>query len=149
MTEERKPRDAESRKAEARPTDSWIQPSELPVPNKVEGWEFRYIRTASLGNADVRNVSRKFREGWTPVKAADHPELNMTSDVGSQYPDGIEVGGLLLCKIPSEIVRKRKEHFTQLNARQIKSVNEGFLNDQDTRMPKYNESRSRTEFRKG
>ena len=36
-----------------------------------------------------------FREGWTPVKAEDHPELMLSSDVGSQFEGNIEVGGLL------------------------------------------------------
>ena len=149
MADQRKRRDLESRKAESRPSDSWVQPSELPMPNPVDGWKFRYIRTASLGQADVRNVSKKFREGWVPVVANECPELEIMSDVGSAYPDSVEVGGLLLCKMPVEKINQRNTHYDNLNRRQLESVDEGFMNDRDPRMPKYNDSKSRTEFRKG
>lgn len=149
MSEERKDRDAESRKAESRKSDSWIQPSQLPMPYPRDGWAFHYIRTATLGVADVRNVSRKFREGWEPVIVSDFPELSITSDVGSKYPDGIEIGGLLLCKMPIEKVEQRNKHFEELNTHTLQSVDEGFMKEQDPRMPKHNESTSRTQFRKG
>ena len=53
---------------------TWKRPSALPDPAPQEGVEYRWIRTASLGQADMTNVSSKFREGWEPVKLEDHPE---------------------------------------------------------------------------
>jgi len=149
MANTRKPRDMESREQTGRKSDAWIQPSDLPTPNPVEGWAFRWIRTGSLGSADVRNVSRRFREGWVPVVASEHPELAAQSDVGSKYPDGLEIGGLLLCKIPVEAMERRDEHFDNLNQQAMQSVDRGFMQEHDPRMPKYNESTSRTQFRKG
>lgn len=149
MAEKRIDREQDSRKSEARPSDAWTPPSQLPMPNPVDGWTFRYIRTASLEKADIKNVSRRFREGWEPVVAKEHPELELTSDLDSRWPEGVEVGGLLLCKIPNETVTARKKYYKELNDKQLKSVDEGFMNDQDPRMPKYNESSSRTSFRKG
>ncbi|MHC4882944.1 MAG: hypothetical protein ACYTCV_10150, partial [Planctomycetota bacterium] len=67
MAEERKPREQDSREATTRPSDAWVPASQLPMPNPRKGWKFRYIRTASLGNADTKNVSMRFREGWEPV----------------------------------------------------------------------------------
>ena len=119
------------------------------MPNPQDGWEFRYIRTASLGNADTKNVSMRFREGWEPVVAEDYPELQIQSDIGSRWPEGVEIGGLLLCKIPSETVKAREAYHENKANRQLQSVNQGFMNDQDPRMPKYNDSKSRTQFRKG
>jgi hypothetical protein len=148
-TQDRTNREQDSRKSEARPTDAWTPPSQLPMPNPQAGWVFRYIRTASLDKADTKNVSRRFREGWEPVNAGDYPELEITSDIDSRWPDGVEVGGLLLCKIPQETVDSRKKYYKDFNDKQLRSVDEGFMNDQDPRMPKYNESTSRTSFRKG
>jgi hypothetical protein len=119
------------------------------MPKAESGWKFRYIRTASLDKADLKNVSRRFREGWEPVKAADYPELAIESDLESRWPDGIEVGGLLLCKLPVETVDSRKAYYKDFNEKQLQSVDHGFMNDRDPRMPKYNDSTSRTSFRKG
>jgi hypothetical protein len=62
---------------------------------------------------DNTNVSKRFREGWEPVRAEDHPELQIMSDHKSEWAQkgGIEVGGLLLCKAPEEQVDKRREYY--------------------------------------
>jgi hypothetical protein len=49
--------------------------SALPDPTPEPGYVYRWIATHVLGQADPTNVSKKMREGWEPVKAADHPEL--------------------------------------------------------------------------
>ena len=77
MAEERTNRDAESREIETRASDSWLPASVLPKPDPKPGWEFRYIRTSTLGHADNTNVSQAFREGWVPCKSEDHPELEV------------------------------------------------------------------------
>lgn len=149
MAEQRNKRDTESREADTRPTDSWVEPGQLPTPEKRDGWEHRWVRISTQGKADTRNLSRRLREGWEPVNAAEYKELKVVSDIDSRYEDGIEIGGLLLCRIPTETVRKRQEHFENLNKQQLQSVDHGFMNDHDPRMPKYNDSKSRTQFRKG
>lgn len=149
MAEERNKRDTESREATQRTTDQWVQPSQLPVPDKRDGWEHRWIRVASQGSADTRNLSKRLREGWEPVNAAEYKELKVVSDLGSRYPDGIEIGGLLLCRMPTEMVEQRNAHYEKVARQQMTSVDHGFMNDQDPRMPKHNESKSRTQFRKG
>jgi len=147
--QDRSNREQDSREANTRPSDSWVPPSQLPMPNPEDGWKHRYIRTASLGQPDMRNVSRRFREGWVPIVAKDYPELEVTSDMDSRWPDGVEIGGLLLCKIPAEIANQRNKHFEDTAIQQLKSVDHGFMNDQNPVMPKYNESKSRTQFGKG
>ena len=138
------------RQAEARPTDSWMPQSSLPVPEPKDGWVFRWIRTSSLGRTDNTNVSRQFREGWEPVKAEDHPELKIMSDHNSQFKGNVEVGGLLLCKAPAEKMESRKKYFQELADRQIEGVDRSFLRENDPRMPLLNPERStRTTFGRG
>jgi hypothetical protein len=150
QAQDRTTRDQSSRTGNQRKSDSWIPSSQLPMPNPVDGWEFRYIRTSTLDKADTKNVSRRFREGWVPVVASEHPELEVESDIGSKYESGVEIGGLLLCKIPTETVRARNKYFDDLAKQQLESVDHGFMNEQDPRMPKHNESKkSRTDFRRG
>ena len=86
VTEEvtRAARETESREASARP-QSWEPQSKLPSPTPQDGWVFRWVATSVLGQANNTNVSAKFREGWQPVKAEDHPELQLVSDVDSEW----------------------------------------------------------------
>ena len=147
MAEERINRDAESREVEQRPSDSWIPASVLPNPDPQEGWVFRWVRTSTLGHADNTNVSQKFREGWVPVKAEDHPELEVMSDIDSRFKGNIEIGGLLLCKAPEAKVRQREDYFEQMASTQMESVDNNFLKQNDPRMPVLNPERStRTTF---
>jgi|TARA_E500000318_G_scaffold52052_1_gene48664 hypothetical protein len=147
MTEERKPRNKQSRQEEARPNDSWVPASILPDPDPVPGWTFRWIRTSTLGEPDNTHVSRMFREGWVACKKADHPEMLMDSDVGSRFTEGLEVGGLLLCKMPDEKVAARTEHFHKIAQNQMDSVDNNYLRENDPRMPLMKPERSsRTTF---
>ena len=80
---DREPRQNETRETSTR-TKSWERPTNLPTPAPREGVTYRWIRTSTLGNADNTNVSSKFREGWTPVKAEDHPELKVLPDIDTR-----------------------------------------------------------------
>ena len=146
MTEKRTPRDGEQRDSDVRPSDSWIPASVIPDPEPQDGWVFRWVRTSILGQTDATHTSRMFREGWEPVRAEDHPELMLTSDVGSKFEGNIEVGGLLLCKTSIENVRGRQEYYAELSKRQTESVDQNFMRDSDPRMPKINESRTQVSF---
>jgi len=138
------------RQAESRPSDSWVPQSSLPVPEPKDGWVFRWIRTSSLGRSDNTNVSRQFREGWEPVKAEDHPELMVMSDINSQFKGNVEVGGLLLCKAPLEKMKAREKYFQNISDKQIEGVDRSFLRENDPRMPLLNPERStRTTFGRG
>lgn len=135
MAEERTPRSKDTRVEETRPSDSWSPASILPTPDPREGWEHRWVRTSTLGNADNTNVSRMFREGWVPCKAEDYPELLVQSDVGSRFEGNIEVGGLLLCRAPVEKLKARAQHFASVANTQMESVDNNFLRESDPRMP--------------
>jgi hypothetical protein len=130
----RTPRDAETREVEKR-EEPWRPPSLLPTPVSRPGVTFRWIRTSAYGETDNKNVSARFREGWVPVKAADHPELMLRSDRNSDFPDGIEVGGLLLCQNATESVKQRSDYYAQRAQQQIESVDNAYLRENDSRMP--------------
>jgi hypothetical protein len=128
---------------------TWQQPSALPTPDPKNGVKFRWVRTSTLGEADNRNVSMRFREGYTPVKAEDHPELMVLSDVDSRFKGNIEIGGLLLCSIPDEVVEDRSEQMARKAQQQMDSVDRNYLRESDPRMPVLKPERSsRTNFGK-
>ena len=150
MNDKRTPREIEGRKTEERPTDQWIPQSTLPVPNERPGIVHRWVRTSSLGNSDNTNVSQKFREGWTPVKSEDYPELQVMSDIDSRFKGNVEIGGLLLCAVSKELMDQRDAYHKQVAQNQIESVDRHFLRENDPRMPLLDpERKSRTSFGRG
>jgi len=132
----REPRELESRENEIR-TESWEPASILPDPDPQDGWVFRWIRTSMVGNPDNTNVSKRFREGWEPVRAEDHPELQIMSDHKSEWGEkgGIEVGGLLLCKAPDELVEQRRAYYRNHAESQMQAVDNNYMRENDPRMP--------------
>jgi hypothetical protein len=102
-----------------------------------------------VGLADPTNVSSKFREGWEPVKAADHPELMYMADPNSRFKDNVEIGGLLLCKAPEEFVQQRNAYYGKQTQSQMASVDNNFMQTNDPRMPLFAEKRSTTTFGRG
>ena len=142
----RTPRDQDMR--QPRPA-AWSPPDLLPTPTPQEGYVFRWVRVATMGEADPTNVSRQFREGYQPVRAEDHPELQLVLDPNSRFKGNVEVGGLLLCKIPEETVRQREAYYGQMTARQMESVDNNFLRENDPRMPLFRERSSNTSFGRG
>ena len=149
MSENRLARELESRAKTERPKQ-WMPPETLPSPNEEPGWAFRWIRISTLGTDDPSNVSSKLREGWEPVKASEHPEIQLMS-VGSKnrFPDSIEIGGLLLCKTPKEFVEQRDDHYQKQADGQMQSVDNTFMRDNDPRMPLFKERRSEVTFGRG
>jgi hypothetical protein len=146
---ERTPREMDSRIKMERPK-KWMPPETLPSPNPEEGYAFRWIRISTLGSDDPSNISSKLREGWEPVKASEHPEIQLMS-VGSKnrFPDSIEIGGLLLCKTPKEFVEQRDDHYQKQADGQMQSVDNTFMRDNDPRMPLFKERRSEVTFGRG
>jgi hypothetical protein len=144
----REKRATESRASFERPA-MWMPASLLPDPEPEPGWSFRWIRLATLNNPDPSNISSKLREGWEPVKASDQPKLRLLTNPNGRFPDGIEIGGLLLCKTPAEFVDQRNAHFQKISEGQMQSVDNTYMRENDPRMPMFKERSSKVTFGKG
>ena len=136
-------------RSEFQRADSWKPASLLPEFKKVPGWAYRWIRTSLLNDADNLNVSTRMREGWEPVKLADHPEMKLMVDQNSRFKDGVEIGGLLLCKIPEEFVNQRTAYYENQAKQQAQAVDNSFMKQNDPRMPLFADKKSSTSFGKG
>lgn len=134
----RTPRDIETRATATRAV--YVPPSSLPVPTPQPGYSFRWIATSVLGQTDPSNVSKKMREGWEPVRAEDHPELQLQANTNGN----VELGGLMLCKMPTENVVARNQYYENHAQAQMDSVDNSFLRNNDPRMPMFSEKRSTT-----
>lgn len=118
----RRSRDMDARTAE--PTITW-RPSELlPDPPQMPGWGHRWIRKATQGHPDDINVQKAFREGWRVAPPSEYPELADYQLFGrSGNPDVIEFGGLILMRMPTEMVKQRDAYHANKAKRQIRSIN--------------------------
>ena len=137
MAENRTPRDNVSREKQARAV--YVPPTALPDPTPEPGYVYRWVATHVLGQAEPTNVSRKFRDGWEPVKAVDHPELMI---VGSEKTGNVEIGGLMLCKMPIERAKARDEYYDQQAQNQMESVDNHFMRNNNPLMPLFAEKKS-------
>jgi hypothetical protein len=141
-------RDVDARAKAYRPT-SWRAPETLPSPDERPGWAHRWVRISILGTDDPKNISSKLREGYEPCKAEDYPELMLHAIQEGRFKGNIEVGGLLLCRIPKEFMEQRAEYFSEVNKAQTDSVDNNFLSDNDPRMRKFSEKSSKVSFGSG
>ena len=141
-------RELETRQTTMRPT-AWRAPETLPTPDPRPGWSHRWVRTATMGTADPSNISTKLREGYEPCKAEDYPELMMHASVEGRFKGSIEVGGLLLCRIPKEFMEQRSKYYESQNKAQVDSVDNNFMRDSDPRMPLFFEKKSKVTFGSG
>ena len=150
MADNRLSRELDNREVKARKV-TWTPPQTLPSPTPQPGWVFRWIRTSMMGQADPTNASAKRREGWEPVKAEDHPELMYQADPNSRFKGNVEIGGLLLCKIPEEVMVARDEYHRQQTQNQLESVDNSYMREKDGRsnMSLFSERKSTTSFGKG
>jgi len=145
MAENRLPRETTTRDTSARPKH-WAPAELLPEPDKQPGYAYRWIRTSTLNSADPRNLSSKLREGWEPVDVSEQPRMQLLIDPTSRFRDNIEIGGLLLCKTPTEFIEQRTQHFNNQTQAQTEAVDNNLMRQSDPRMPLFNERKSTTSF---
>jgi len=138
MAENRTPRDTLSREKTVRKV--YKPTSSLPDPTPEPGYSYRWVATHILGQADAPNTSRKFRDGWVPVKAEDHPELMLVGNTTGN----VEIGGLILCKMPTEDLKAIKEYYEEQAEANMSSVDNHFMRNNDPRMPLFSERKSTT-----
>jgi hypothetical protein len=141
-------RELESREVTERPKQ-WQLPELLPEPDKQAGFSYRWIRVSTLNAADPRNLSAKLREGWEPVRLEEQPKFQLLADPNSRFKDNIEIGGLLLCKTPTELVEQRNAYFANQAQNQTEAVDNNLMRQSDPRMPLFNERKSTTTFGSG
>ena len=131
MTEEaidRTPRASKTRahKAARKP---WRPPSLLDAPPAPEGFTHRWIRSEVRGFDDRKNISARLREGWELVRKEEYPDFEAPTIDSGRYEGVFGVGGLLLARIPEEIVEERQEYFNQMSSDAMVAVDNDLLKE--------------------
>mgnify|MGYP006284691991 FL=1 len=141
-------REHDNREATAR-KKQWAPASLLPEPDPEEGVSFRWIRKSMLGTNDPTNFSRKVREGWETCRLEDHPELKLHVDEDAKASGLVEIGGLILCKMPTEMIEQRNDYYRRSSEAQVESVDNNFMRENDPRMPLFHDRKSKVSFGRG
>lgn len=141
-------REIDNRSTYERPKQ-WAPAELLPEPDRQPGYSYRWVRTSTLGNFDHRNFTGKMREGWEAVRMEEQPKFALLADPNSRFKDCVEIGGLLLCKTPTEFVEQRNAYYANQTKAQTEAVDSSFMRQSDARMPLFREGKSSTGFGKG
>jgi len=127
----------------------WKPADLLPDPARQEGWEYKWIRKSIHGVSDPTNMSRSMREGWEPCRLEDHPEMMLAVDGDAKNSGLIEVGGLILCKMPAEMFNQRQQYYMNQAMGQMESVDAQVDRENDPRMPLFKERQTKVVFGNG
>jgi len=124
----------------------WTPPSSLDAPPAPDGYHHRWIRAESMGFDDTKNMAGKLRSGYELVRADEYPGSNYPTVNEGKYKGVIGVGGLLLARIPVEIVKARDEYFGKITADKNKAIEQDLMKEQHPSMPINAERQTRVTF---
>ena len=124
----------------------WTPPSSLDAPPAPDGFHHRWIRAESMGFDDTKNMAGKLRSGYELVRADEYPGSNYPVMTEGKYKGVIGVGGLLLARIPVEIVKSRDEYFNKITQDKDTAVEQDLMKEQHPSMPINAERQTRVTF---
>ena len=113
----------------------WSPKSNLDAPDAPEGYKHRWIRAEVMGFDDRKNISARMREGWDLVRAEDYPEFDAPTIEDGKHAGVIGVGGLLLARVPIDIVEERNAYFRGMTRDQMTAVDNDLAREQHPAMP--------------
>ena len=124
----------------------WTPPNSLDAPPAPEGYRHQWIRAESMGYQDTKNVAASLREGYELVRADEYPETDYPTINDGKYQGVIGVGGLLLARISTELVKSREEYFNKLTKARDEAVDNDLMKEQHPGMPINNDRQTRVTF---
>jgi hypothetical protein len=113
----------------------WQRPSSLDAPPAPDGYIHRWIRAEVQGFQDTKNVINRLREGYELVRADEYPDWQLPTIEDGKNAGVIGVGGLLLARIPEELIAQRNNYYKGLTEDQMKAVDNDLLKDAHPSMP--------------
>lgn len=132
---DRSSRETQSRERSERKME-WNPGSALNAPEPPLGYKHRWIRESVLEFDDKTNVHKKRQEGWDLVRAEEYPDyFGPVVDEG-RNAGVIGVGGLVLARIPVELVDQRNQHYQGVTHQQMEAVDRDWMRENNPAMPK-------------
>ena len=124
----------------------WTPPSSLDAPPAPDGYHHRWIRAETMGFDDSKNMAGRIRSGYELVRAVAYPGSEYPTVTEGKYKGVIGVGGLLLAKVPEEIVKSREEYFNSMTQDANDAIENDLMKEQHPGMPINAERQSRVTF---
>ena len=124
----------------------WTPPSSLDAPPAPTGFHHRWIRAESMGFEDSKNVQGRIRSGYELVRADEYPDGEYPVVENGKYKGVIGVGGLLLARIPDEIVKSREAYFNSMTQDADAAIEQDLMKEQHPGMPINAERQTRVTF---
>ena len=124
----------------------WTQPSSLDAPPAPDGYRHKWIRAETMGFDDTKNMAGRLRSGYELVRGDQYPGSEYPVMTEGKYKGVIGVGGLLLARIPEEIVKARDEYFRKITQDRDDAVEGDLMKEQHPGMPINAERQSRVTF---
>ena len=139
------PRASQTRSKTERPK-VWTPPSALDAPEPPKGFKHRWLRAESMGFDDVKNIQGRLRSGYELVRADEYPDSQFPSYKEGKYAGIIGHGGLVLSRVPEEIVDSRNEYFAQQTKERNEALERDLRREQHKSMPISQDRQSRVTF---
>ena len=124
----------------------WTPPSSLDAPPAPDGFHHRWIRAETMGFDDSKNMAGRIRSGYELVRADAYPGSQYPTVTEGKYKGVIGVGGLLLAKVPEEIVKSREAYFNNMTQDANDAIENDLMKEQHPGMPINAERQSRVTF---
>ena len=136
---DRTSRESESRQNLEQPK-TWAPPSSLDAPKAPAGYAHRWIRTEVQGlRIQLMYLKNSERVGSLSKSSTIDSELgkghNYPFYVDGKYKGLIGIGGLVLGRIPLDILQQRAEYFKKITQDRMNAVDRDLMKEQHPDMP--------------
>ena len=124
----------------------WTPPSALDAPPAPSGFQHRWIRAESMGFNDTKNVQGRIRSGYELVRADEYPDGEYPVVEDGKYNGVIGVGGLVLARVPDEIVQQRADHYAKQHNDKVEAMDRDLMKEEHPSMPVNIDRQTRVTF---
>ena len=139
------PRNADLREKKNRTVD-WRPPNNLEAPPAPDGYKHRWLRASARGYVDNQNIISRLRQGYELVRADEYPDWDLPTIDDGKHAGVIGIGGLMLARVPLEVVKSRNKYFARMTDDQMESVDKSLFKEEHQSMPIHKERQSRVTF---
>jgi hypothetical protein len=144
-TDKKTPRASQTREKESH-KKVWSPPSSLDAPPAPTGFQHRWIRAESMGFQDVKNVQGRIRSGYELVRSDEYPDGGYPVVEDGKYKGVIGVGGLVLARVPDEIVQSRADYYAKQHNDKVEALDNDLMKEEHQSMPINIDRQSRVTF---
>ena len=113
----------ETRVEKSKLASKWRPSNLLEAPEARPGMAQRWVATMVLGQETPTNVAKRLREGWVPRDPKTVKEIQHFPTIEhGRFAGHIGIEGMVLCEMPTNMVKQRNEYYAQMTENLMTSV---------------------------